>query len=289
MNKPTISVIVPTTCDARRTDLIYRAVGSVLTQGGIDIELILVVNGSRVDETLLTQLSTLALKVLRLSEGNVSKARYRGLQASTGEFFSFLDDDDEFLPGAMVHRFGLFGDGVDCVVTNGWERTNEDRPLVTDRVASLANQAPDHAFLIQNWFASPGSMFRKSSLDISIFNIEHKFFEWSLLFFRLLSASKTIRYDNAITYRKWEDNPTSASRTMKYKLANADFLGELCEMNLRPEIIAELRKKYQTALNSKSLLHLSLGQRLEAWRAHLQCVKAGGWRYLPFTRKLLLP
>ena len=286
---PTVSVIIPTTCDLRRENVIHRAIGSVLEQEPTDFELTLVVNGLRVDESLLNRLSVSPIKIIRLAEGNVSKARYAGLMAARGEFFCFLDDDDEFLPGALAHRLTLFDEGGDCVVTNRWERTHKDSRLVPAEVANMAAHSPAQAFLRHNWFASPGSMFRRDSLDTKLFDISHRFFEWTLLFFRLISAGKRIRYDDTLTYRKWEDNPLSASRTIEYKMANADFLGELLGLKLEAEVLTGLRRKHQTALNVKSQLHLEHRQRLNAWRSHVACITAGGWRYLPFTRKLLFP
>jgi glycosyltransferase involved in cell wall biosynthesis len=287
MSVPTVSVIIPTTCDLRREDLIHRAINSVLKQDGAEFEVTLVVNGSRVDESLLNRLSVSPIKIIRLAEGNVSKARYAGLVAARGEFFCFLDDDDEYLPGALAHRLTLFVEGVDCVVTNGWERTHEDRRLVPMEVSRLADHSPAQAFLLHNWFSSPGSMFRRESLDISLFDIRHRYFEWTLLFYLLISTGRRIRYDDALTYRKWEDNPMSASRTVDYKMANADLLCEVLALPLEDDVLAGVRLKYQTALNAQSQMHLEHRQRLSAWLSHLACIKAGGWRYLSFTRKLL--
>lgn len=283
MNTPTISVIIPTTCDARREDMLLRAVQSVFDQQNVRIELIVVVNGSRVNDEVLNRLMKYQVGMIRLDEGNVSKARYSGLQASTGEYFCFLDDDDEFLPGALAHRLSLFEDGVDCVVTNGL--VNDSR-LVSERVARLVNAAPDYSFLIQNWFASPGSMFRRGAVD-GLFDMDHKYFEWTLLFFKLIAAKHKIKYDDTPTYRVWQDSPESASKSAAYRLAEAEVLDEILALPLDPKVLIDLRMKRQNALNAKSRMHLERRQRLEAWKSHLSCLSAGGWRYLPFTRKLI--
>lgn len=278
----TISVIIPTTCDARRAGLIQRALDSVDLQHSVTVQTVLVANGPSVNEDLLKRISSSWAKVIRLEEGNVSKARFAGLQASTGDFFCFLDDDDEFLPGALAHRLSLFEDGVDCVVTNGLVN---DAPLVSARAARLANADPAAAFFVQNWFASPGSMFRRGAFD-GLFDMDHKYFEWTLLFFRLLSAGHRIKYDDAKTYCVWQNSPGSASSSAEYELAHADVLADILALPLGEDALAALRLKHHTALNAKSQLHLERRQRLEAWKSHLSCLKSGGWRYLPFTRKL---
>ena len=283
----TVNVIIPTTCDLRREDLIHRAINSVLKQEQADFELTLVVNGSRVDESLLNRLSARPIKIIRLAEGNVSQARYAGIVATRGDFFCFLDDDDEFLDGALAHRLTLFDKDVDCVVTNGWEHSDKDCRLVPVEVATMVAHSPALAFVRHNWFASPGSMFRRGSLDIKLFDIGHRYFEWTLLFFLLISGGKRIRYDDALTYRVWQDSPMSASRTIEYKMAHAHVLGELLGLRLDGEVLAALRLKRQTALNSQSQLQMEQRQWLNAWRSHVACIMAGGWRYLLFTRKLL--
>lgn len=287
MSETTVTVIIPTTCDVRREASIFRALNSVQMQVGPTIDLVIVVNGANVDEGLYLRLCKTGARILRLAEGNVSKARFAGVQSINGEFFSFLDDDDEFLDDAMAYRLSLFSEGIDCVVTNGWEHDAQDQRLVRPEVARLANRDPAHAFLVQNWFASPGSMFRRATVQASVFDISHRFFEWTWLFFSLVAAGKTFKYDDAVTYRVWKDTPMSASRTMEYREASVGFLADLLKLPLEASVLSELRRKYQTALNSCSLMRLEERDRHGAWIAHVNCLKAGGWRYLPFTRKLL--
>ena len=63
-------------------------------------------------------------RVERLEEASVAKAQQLGRRSSRTEFFCFLDDDDEYLPGAVSMRLNeLRADSsVDVVVTNGFER-----------------------------------------------------------------------------------------------------------------------------------------------------------------------
>ena len=45
------------------------------------------------------------IRIMRLPDGNASLALLAGLRAVGGELFCFLDDDDEFLSGALKLEF----------------------------------------------------------------------------------------------------------------------------------------------------------------------------------------
>ena len=86
--KPNISVIIATTCEAKRRESLRRAIDSVFTQEGVDVELIIVVNGDRFDAQMLKELkSNPNLKVHYLPEANVSAARKFGKSVASKEFF----------------------------------------------------------------------------------------------------------------------------------------------------------------------------------------------------------
>lgn len=288
MTEPMVGVIIPTTCDLRRAAQIERAVDSVLSQQGVTVDLLLVVNGPHVNEALYQRLLQTRAHVIRLPEGHVSQARYAGVLATHAPFFGFLDDDDEYLPGALARRVACFEAGVDCVVTNGLERGASERPLVPSEMGDLVHIDPVRAFMRHNWFACAGSMFRRATVEPALFDIEHRRFDWTLLFFLLVATGKRFRYVDEMTYRVWKDSPAPARDTNADALANADLLAEVVRLPLPPEVLGDLQRQRQRALNRRSQLHLEQRQRLDAWRAHLACLRAGGWRYLPFTRKLLV-
>lgn len=290
--KPLVSVIIPTTCEARRSSMLHRAIASIVGQNGVEPEVIVVVNGGLCDEATLTSLAEYPrLRIIRLQEGNVSAARYAGACASQAAFFGFLDDDDEFLPDGLRHRVALFSrhHDADVVVTNGHTYAGRDEPLVPAAVGETANQDPAGSLLRFNWFASPGSLFRAKTIDKALFDIRHKYFEWTYLFFLLLLEKKKIVYDPALTYRRYEDHLLSVSKSVEYAMAYPEFLTLLLDMPLDHSAIQLLRKKYQAALNAVSRMEMAHGRLHRAWSAHLKCIAKGGWQYLPYTRHLLKP
>ena len=90
---PQVSIIIPT---YNRADTIMRAVDSVLAQTFSDWELIIVNDGST-DNTaeLLTGLDS-RIKIINQPNGGVTTARNTGLRHASGEFFAFLDSDDQW-------------------------------------------------------------------------------------------------------------------------------------------------------------------------------------------------
>ncbi|MCB0363761.1 MAG: glycosyltransferase, partial [Bdellovibrionales bacterium] len=129
-----ISVILPT---YNRLSLLKRAIGSVLAQSHPNWELIVVDDGSEdgTAQWLKTDSELLALgnrlRVIRVDNGGVSRARNLGVSGAKGEWLTFLDSDDEWLPEklqmqmthASLNPHHLLIHGEEIWVRNG-ERVN---------------------------------------------------------------------------------------------------------------------------------------------------------------------
>ena len=97
------SIIIPT---HDRPELLQRAVESA-RQAGNDIEIVVVDDGST-DETSAVCASLRDIVYVRLEERRgVGFAREAGLAASSGEYISFLDDDDARLPGSIDRQLAI--------------------------------------------------------------------------------------------------------------------------------------------------------------------------------------
>lgn len=112
-----VSVIIPT---YNRAKLLEICVRSVLEQNYRNLEAIVIDDGST-DETA-TLLESLAkadsrLSVLKQDHEGAQAARNFGYASSTGEFVSFLDDDDMWHPAKLEKQVAAFRpvlDGVIC-------------------------------------------------------------------------------------------------------------------------------------------------------------------------------
>ena len=287
----TVSVIIPTTCQKERSKLLHRAIESVVRQAGVVVDTIVVVNGSSYDLNMLDILtSDTRIRVIQIAEGNVSIARHVGVTSAIGRYFGFLDDDDEYLPNALLSRVNIFSQNnmADVVVTNGFEHSHGiDLPLVAHEDEDYIQQNPEIGFFRRNWFASPASLFDAEVINSELFDFSHKYFEWTYLFFILLSKGKKIHFSQCMTYRKYEDNPFSTSKSEEYSLAYSDFVRRLLDLPLNIEVKRKLKEKYAASLNARSNIALKNGHRLEAWKSHITCLQNGGWKYLSYTRHLL--
>lgn len=292
--KPDFSIIIASSCSEIRGKEIRRALRSVSAQD-VACELLFVANGANVCQALLAQVREFpGVRSLVLQEGNVSKARFAGVQAARGTFWCFLDDDDELLPGALRRRLEMMRSGVDVLATNGWVRQacGYDVLLVSPGTAARIDVDPVGAFLASNWFASTGPVFRAETVTVRPFDMDRRYFEWTLLFFELVAAGLTFGFDDEPSFVKYENHGGSVSASRAYLDAYLDHLDRLLASRrlmsaLTAAQIAILKAKRITALNQRALGQLEVGNLQAAWRAHARCVLLGGWRYLPFTRKLL--
>ncbi len=97
--RPLVSVIIPT---FNRFAMLCEAIDSVLAQTFTDFELIVVDDGSSDEtESVRKQYGTAIQYFFQENQG-VSAARNRGVREAGGEFISFLDSDDLWLPRKLA-------------------------------------------------------------------------------------------------------------------------------------------------------------------------------------------
>ena len=93
-----ISVIIPT---HNRAGLLARALVSVFSQTFAPVEVIVVDDGSTDHTEDLVRDKFPQVSYLRQPQQGVSRARNLGIQQAQGEWLSFLDSDDEWLPNKL--------------------------------------------------------------------------------------------------------------------------------------------------------------------------------------------
>jgi hypothetical protein len=171
---------------------------------------------------------------------------------------------------------------VDIVVTNGY---SGDRLHLT-RTARIES-SPLAAMLEENWLASCGALFRRSTCGDEFFADLPKYMEWTLLAFRLLSAGKRVKFVATPTYRI-NDTPQSASKSREYRVATAGVIERMLALPLPADIRRRLRHRLLAARHDLSVMNLEEGHRAAAWKLHLQSLAGlGGLRYLTYTRRLV--
>lgn len=281
-----VTVIVPTTCEAARAASLRRALESVAPQLPDDGLVLVVANGSRVDERTLRMVAEAPrTRIERLSEGSVARAQRFGRTCVATPFFCFLDDDDEYLPGAIEARLRALLDdpAADVVVTNGCTGTE---PVVRHPERAAAD--PLRALIGENWLASCAGTFRTARVSAEFFDGETRFFEWTLIAYRI-AATRSVRFVDAFTYRI-HSSERSASKSTAYCAALPGVLETIAALDLPPDVRAAVRAKIGHAEHVLSAHYLEAGNWRLALRHHVRSLlRHGGLRFLPYSRRLLMP
>lgn len=113
---PKISVIVPT---HYRNDLLPEAIESVVAQDYEPVELVVVDDsGEEYAEPVLSEYDEVIDKpILRAENGGWQAAYTTGIEASTGDYIQFLDDDDYLLEGKLTKTADVLRENPDVGVS----------------------------------------------------------------------------------------------------------------------------------------------------------------------------
>jgi glycosyltransferase involved in cell wall biosynthesis len=290
--KPSVSVIIPTTCESRRQTSLLRAISSAQGQEGVDAKIFAIVNGDRVDLTLFEKLKSIeGLEVHRLSIGSYAQAVVYGRSVVRTDYFSFLDDDDEYLPKALRVRVAPMIDEswIDFVATNGYRNLQgEDQPAFRD--TADIEQDPLMSLLQRNWLASCGGLFRTATVTSHYFDRDVAGTEWTYLAFHLLQKLR-VKFIDVPTFRV-NDTPGSLSKSVTCQLSETQVntIDKMIGLNPNTSLLPILFKHRSAALHEAADVHRKSGNYYLAWRFHLSSLRHhSGWKYIWFTRRLLLP
>ena len=124
MNKPLVSVIIPIYKVEKYLD---RCIKTILDQAYNNLEIILVDDGSPDNCPQICDewaKKDNRIKVIHKENGGVSSARNMGLDASTGEYISFIDPDDIIHPDYYDILMSNIGNS-DCIICNFKKFSNE--------------------------------------------------------------------------------------------------------------------------------------------------------------------
>lgn len=286
---PEVSVILPTLALRERASLIRRACASVLEQEGVRSELILVVNGARRDTGLVAELAKdRRTRLASLEAADLPAALRRGRELVETPWFAELDDDDVMLPGALARRVRALQARPDCVavVQNGIvRRPGGDRRVMEDVDAIRGD--PLRALLRGNWLLPGSWLCRSRDVDATLFDGMPSSLECTYLAVRL-ALWGPIRFLDRPGVVWHERMWPSASSARRHLLGHQEALERILELDLPPDVRRAFRQRRGWALHAAADVHLEAGELAAAWRSHLRSLLApGGWRRLPFTRRLL--
>jgi hypothetical protein len=253
------------------------------------VRIIAVVNGNRVNETVVSWLARQPdVQCVRQERGSAPLARLRGRELVRTEFFSFLDDDDEYLADATDRKLEVMQrfPRAALVVTNGLYRQSDGESLLYDRMTEIPAD-PLVSLFYQTWLNDCNSLFRSAEVPVDYFQDPHDYCEWTWIAYRLALDGKKVAVLDAPAFRL-HDSPGSLSKSPAYQ-ASLIPLFERMLARSPPKAVARLiHRRMASTHHSFSSDAFARGDRLAAWRAHLSSLATpGGWRYLTYSRHLL--
>lgn len=274
--------------ECRRNSLL-RAIASVRAGNASSIEILIVVNGDQYSQSLVDLLGNRGdLSLARLSRASLPGALYAGRKAVRSQFFAFLDDDDEYLPGAIDKRIAILSSDpkAGLVASNGF-RVSGGRETLALNALNDVESDPLAAVLKENWLASCGGLYRTERIPTVLFEDMPQYLEWTWLAFRIVSIGEAVRILPEPTFRI-HDTPESESKSEAYMLSHVEVIDRMMRTTRRADILAMLGRMQSTALNCASNHYRKNGLLREAWRAHLRSLRQpGGLRYVTYTRHLI--
>lgn len=162
---PVISVVIPA---YNRAHMLPVALDSVLAQEGVDLEVVVVDDGSQ-DDTERVMAGYVKehgarVRYVRQDNAGASAARNHGVELAAGEFIAFLDSDDLFLPGKLAAQLAAFRAHPHLgLVATDYRVTTMDGEFVRPGAIS-ARPLGYRALLIECPLATPTVMVRRKAL-----------------------------------------------------------------------------------------------------------------------------
>ena len=286
-----ISVIMPTRGLAQRAGLLRRALHSVLTQHGVRVTPIVVVNGPDHDPALVREIrGDPRVRVAVLETANLPAALRAGREMVDTPWFAELDDDDILLADALATRVQALCDrpDVDAAISNGLRRSAAGDVLSIRDVQNV-DADPLRALVFgRSYWLLPGSwLCRTDTVGAEFFHHMPPFRECTYLAIRLASTRRlTFLQRPSVVWHA--DTPESESKSHPYAIAGAPAMRRILELDLPSDVRAALRNMFSRECHANAELYLRQGRLKNAWRWHLRSLRQpGGWRRLPYTRHLV--
>lgn len=284
-----VTTIIRTAAAPARARLLERALASVFAQEGVDSQCVVVVNGACPDPAILARLQNDGrLTCIVEPQAGKAEATAIGRLAVRTEFFTFLDDDDEFLPGGLALRARVLRANPElaCVATNG-EYVRDGRVEHVFRKSTRI--AKDYAGLVlrhRNWLASCGGTFRSAQVGIEYFLDLPPHREWTLIAYRLASHLP-VRFLDVATYRV-HSTPQSQSKTQTYVESGVEVARAMMAWNTRARRIPAILRCENDAYRLACSHHRVTGDIARAWHYYRKSIMSPfGVTFLPYAALLL--
>lgn len=285
-----VNVIIPTIASRQRAPLLKRTIESIRRSSIFPIFIIVVVNGKRYDAEICEWLKAQSdINFEYLETPSLPGALLRGRELVTSEFFSTLDDDDEYLEGATDDKMRLMESdpAIDIVVGNGYRNVNGVDNLLYLSLTQVSAY-PLQSLMDFNWLSSCNALYRTASVDLRYFRDSQPYAEWTWLAFQLAMNRKKIATLNKPAFRI-NDTADSLSKSESYSKAYFSLFERMLDGAPPTDIARLIRRKLGAACHDAADAAMKKGNRMEAFKYHWRSVtEVGGLRYLSYSRYFLM-
>ena len=141
--EPQVTVIVPTTAQLSRRMELGRCLDSIRASSARPVQIIVVVNGQRYDEGVCDWLRAQPdVRYAYVELPSAPNAVWEGRLMVDTPYFSMVDDDDEYLPGATDLKLAALRaqPRADLVVTNAYRRFEGVDALLYNHLAQVQRE-----------------------------------------------------------------------------------------------------------------------------------------------------
>ena len=159
-----VSVIVPCRNAAR---WLPETLESVLTQQDVNVELIVVDDGSDDDSIAIARGTGPRVTVVTQAPQGVSAARNAGTRMAHGEYLQYLDADDVLTPGTIAARVAALVSSQADVALTAWVRWEAaGASFVEGRIERrVMGDRPDVELLTDAWWPPGAVLYRRSLVE----------------------------------------------------------------------------------------------------------------------------
>ncbi len=283
----TVSVIIPTLATRERAKYLCRAIDSVISQASVRSIPIIVVNGLSYDRELFDSLTQRKdIRFVYRQQASQPAAIKLGRKLVDTPYFAILDDDDLFLPQAMITRLKGFQahPHIDVVVTNGILHGRGPEVVNISDFSEIQSD-PLNGFLKKNWLLTGSALFRTATVPQELFEGMPQYLEWTYIAVRLCLKEKNIFFVNNPTVVHFYDYDFSIDNSRQAKLGKPKALERILQLNLPNNVRVHFENSLTSVNHEISKGYLREYNFLSAWSFHLKTLRCrSGWKNLFFLR-----
>lgn len=232
---PRISVVMPA-YDAETT--VGAAASSVLAQTGVDIELVLVDDGSRDATGRIAAALSGPVRVVEQENAGVAAARNRGIAEAGGELITFCDADDFLFPRHLEALLAVFDRHGGIATANCyWLFPDGIHPSRVRYKGGFPRPERQRLAILEQNFVSTMSLFQRSLFDeVGPFDEERRVAEdWDFWLRAIYAGAHVHLQPKPLALYRWGDTGLSTDREAMDENADAILHAAARRDDLTPE------------------------------------------------------